>query len=422
MLQVSRHAPGELLLKRVDQGQALVEQARLIGEISDYEVWKEAQKHWIQLTAETLGRSYDGSEELERFKSAASAPAGGGPWQIEYERNSKCLRAAIDVLVSLRERPEGEQQPPDGPELAHEPSVGSERAPAPFGAAEFVQPPAGASVSSPPATPSVAPKSGRIGQVFLVRGSNEMWMRAVAGLLERAGPYEVTVLNERPNDRVRLLEPFAEQAPGSRYAVVLLTADDVGGSRLDSDLAPCLSPRARQNVVFQMGVLVTALTPGRVCVLYEDGVELPCDLDGIAHVRLDPAGSWQSKLLRQLRSAGFDCAPNGVPERVAKPVRADDVVEVHGPHSNIGQSVERDYGPYKEVAGPKYLPGQIVKMMQGRGYPRFSLRWHTQLWQSLDAKDPGKGWGTEIAGRWYWYASWIDVVDRHCRRDAASYR
>lgn len=55
-----------------------------------------------------------------------------------------------------------------------------------------------------------------------------------------------------------------------------------------------------------MGVLVAALTPRFMCVLYEDGVELPCDLDGIAYVRLDLAGTWQSKLLLHLRRAGFD--------------------------------------------------------------------------------------------------------------------
>jgi predicted nucleotide-binding protein len=58
--------------------------------------------------------------------------------------------------------------------------------------------------------------------------------------------------------------------------------------------------------VFEMGFLVGALTPGRVCILYEDGVELPCELTGITHVRLDLAGSWQPKLLLTLRRAGFD--------------------------------------------------------------------------------------------------------------------
>jgi predicted nucleotide-binding protein len=58
--------------------------------------------------------------------------------------------------------------------------------------------------------------------------------------------------------------------------------------------------------VFEMGFLVAALGPGHVCVLYEEGVQLPCSLEGIAYVRLDLAGAWQPKLLMQLRGAGFE--------------------------------------------------------------------------------------------------------------------
>jgi predicted nucleotide-binding protein len=59
-----------------------------------------------------------------------------------------------------------------------------------------------------------------------------------------------------------------------------------------------------------MGILVAALGPGRRCVLYEDGVELPCDLDGMSLIRFDQSRTWQSKLLLKLRSAGFDCDVN----------------------------------------------------------------------------------------------------------------
>jgi predicted nucleotide-binding protein len=345
MLQVSSHAPEEPLAKHFDQGQALLEQASLIGDISDYESWKTARKQWIELTAETLGHIYDGSDEADKFKTAASAPGGGGAWQTEYEHDSECLQAAIDILISLQDPLEPEQEPGDaadaeqepadaaepeqepaaaaeaepepaggaeleqepsvGSELAPAPSVGSELAPAPSSDAEYVRSANGSSSSLPVKT-SAGSSPDRMGQVLLVHGRNEKWKQTVAGLLERAGSNEVTILNERPNDRRKLVERFEEQAGGSHYAIVMLTADDVGGPRLDSDREPYFSPRACQGVVFEMGVLVAALTPHCVCVLYEDGVELPCDLDGIVYVRLDPAGTWQSKLLLQLRGAGFD--------------------------------------------------------------------------------------------------------------------
>ena len=358
MLQVSRHAAEELLAKYVEQGQALIARASLIGDSTDYESWKPARKQWIELTAETLDHIYDGSGELDRFKSAASAPAGGRRWQAEYHEDSKRVQAGIDVLISLegrleqpdedsefagdQARPELSREPSDSPPaqepaddsvlaqapagsptaLAHEPpgselaapSVGSELAASSNSSAlaqessdeaESFEGSANGSSSSLPA-PTSKPKADPTRQVFLVHGASETWKQAVAGLLERAGPNEVTILNEQPSDRKRLVERFEGQSSGSPYAVVLLTADDVGASRLDSDREPFFSPRARQRVVFEMGVLVAALTPSCVCVLYEDGVELPCDIDGIAYVRLDLAGAWQSKLLLQLRGAGFD--------------------------------------------------------------------------------------------------------------------
>ena len=386
----SRH-PARELAKHLEQGQALLNQARLIGDISDYQGWRAARKPWIELTTETLRHLY-GSEKADTFKRAASALGGGGRWQSEHKRDSQCIEVAIDVLVSLQGRPEFEQEPSVGSELApertggpilardaREPSPGSlaqepeelapapeelapapeELAPAPSVGLEFApepeelapapsagpklqeparsqlaptplagselapapsvgvvaqEPAAGAEVvqqsdngSSLPTMATDGLTPGRRRQVFLVHGRNEKWKLAVAGLLERAGPNEVTVLNEPSNYRGELVQQSEVQAVGLlRYAVILLTADDVGAPRLDSDQEPYYSPRARQGVVFEMGFLVATFGPRCVCVLYEDGVELPCDLDGIGYIRLDRAGTWQSKLLLKLRSAGFD--------------------------------------------------------------------------------------------------------------------
>ena len=373
-----RHSAGQLA-KHVEQGRALLDQARLIGDTSDYHCWRAARNPWIELTTETLGHLY-GSEEADRFKSAASAWGGGGQWQAEHKRDSKCMEVAIDVLISLQGRPEFEQElsvgwtlgpePAGGPvlardarepspgwlaqeleefapepeelapeleelapessvglglerelkeltrepeELAPAPLVGSELAPAPSVGVVAQEPAEGAEVvqqsadgSSLPTMASAVPTPGPTRQVFLVHGRNEKWKLAVAGLLERTGPNEVTVLNGPSNDRAGLVQQGEVQAVGPRYAVILLTADDVGAPRLDSDQEPYYSPRARQGVVFEMGFLVATFGPRCVCVLYEDGVELPCDLDGIGYIRLDRAGTWQSKLLLKLRSAGFD--------------------------------------------------------------------------------------------------------------------
>lgn len=124
----------------------------------------------------------------------------------------------------------------------------------------------------------------------------------------------------------------------------------------------------------------------------------------------------------ELNSERFAFRMLFVPKLVGKPGQADEVIEFLKPDSEIAQSVNRDYVTFKEVERPKFLPSQIVRMMREEGYPGFSIHWHTELWHSLDAKNPGKGWGVEVAGAWYWYLSWVDVVRKNCMENGARYR
>ena len=301
MIRVAHPIAAELLAEHIEEGRALLQQGRLIGEPRDYHSWRSDLEQWVALTAQALGQVCDGSEEANEFKSAASALPSAGGWQLEYERDLECVKAAIDVLVSLQKRLELAPETAGASEPTQEPSVGSEPV---HESSELVQSANGS--SSMPATTAAGLRPGGTRRVFLVHGRNERWKQAVVLVLERAGPHTVTILSERPNGHGTTVEQFEQPGAGSSYAVVLLTADDVGAPRLDSDQEPYFSPRACQGVVFEMGFLVAALTPRCVCVLYEDGVELPCDLDDITYVRLDTAGTWQSKLLLHLRGAGFD--------------------------------------------------------------------------------------------------------------------
>jgi predicted nucleotide-binding protein len=305
-LQVSHPTAAELLAEQVEHGQDLLQRARIIGEPSDYTAWKVTRERWVVLAAEALGQIYDGSAEADEFKDAASFPAGDGKWQVDFERDLDCVRSGIDLLVSLQDRVETELDPADASEPGHESLVGSELARASDASAELEQQMAAASRLSSPGTNSDGLGPGDMGRVFLVHGRSDRWKQAVVHVLEHAGSHPVVVLGGGPNGDGTVLEQFGQPGSGSSFAVVLLTADDVGAPHVDSDQEPYFSTRACQSVVFEMGFLVAALTPQCVCVLYEDGVELPCDVEGISYVRLDLAGAWQLQLLLKLRAAGFN--------------------------------------------------------------------------------------------------------------------
>lgn len=110
-----------------------------------------------------------------------------------------------------------------------------------------------------------------------------------------------------------------------------------------------------------------------------------------------------------------------VPKLVGKPDQAAEVIEFLKPSSELAQAINRDYVAFKEVERPKFRPSDVVRMMKEEGYPRFRLHWHTGHWHELQAKNPAKGLGVDVAGSWYWYSSWVDTVRTHCDEHADRY-
>ena len=94
--------------------------------------------------------------------------------------------------------------------------------------------------------------------------------------------------------------------------------------------------------------------------------------------------------------------------------QADRVFEFIGADSELAKDVESQYWVLKAVEKPKYTATEILSMMKAEGCSEFGISQHTKLWQGLAGKDPAKGYGFELGGRWFWYDSWISVVRNHC--------
>lgn len=137
--------------------------------------------------------------------------------------------------------------------------------------------------------------------VFIVHGRDDATKDAVARLLEKLD-LDCTILHEQPNKGRTIIEKF-EDYSSVAFAVVLLTPDDVGGISSNPDK---LSPRARQNVIFELGYFIGEIGRERVCALHHKDVELPSDLDGILYVTLDEHGAWNLELAKEIQAAGLD--------------------------------------------------------------------------------------------------------------------
>ena len=142
-------------------------------------------------------------------------------------------------------------------------------------------------------------------KIFVIHGHDESARETVARFLEKVG-LEPVILHEQPNKGRTIIEKFEEYAD-VRFAVVLLTPDDVGAVK---DRAGDLRPRARQNVVLEFGYFIGKLGRERVCALARSDIENPSDSDGILYVPLDDNGGWKMRLLRELKAADFDINAN----------------------------------------------------------------------------------------------------------------
>jgi predicted nucleotide-binding protein len=150
---------------------------------------------------------------------------------------------------------------------------------------------------------SPAEASNREGRIFLVHGHDERTKQTVARFLDRITKPGVTILDEQAGSGRTLIEKFEDYASEAIYAVVLLTGDDEGRRHGTDDE---LRPRARQNVILELGFFVAQLGRSHVTLLYEEGVELPSDISGVSYLLLDAGGAWKTKLAREMVAAELE--------------------------------------------------------------------------------------------------------------------
>lgn len=262
MLRVPRQRAQDLLVQRIEDGRSLGD--RLAGEINSdaaYTGWIHDKERWKRLSLEALDVVYGGgSKEWKELEDSDRIfmVAVGTPRHVEAERALERHASSLNVLQSLVERLDLADEPP-APAAEPEPK----EEPVPAG-------------------------------VFIVHGHDELTREQVARTIEQEGRKAV-ILHEQANKGQTLIEKFERYAAEAGWAVVLLTDDDVGGTSKES-----LQPRARQNVVLEMGFFYGRFGRERVAVLYEEGVELPSDTLGIAYIPLDEGGAWKAKLLKEL--------------------------------------------------------------------------------------------------------------------------
>ncbi len=162
--------------------------------------------------------------------------------------------------------------------------------------------PAGAATTKPPTS------------VFIVHGHDDHLLKEVEDHLSSLG-IEPVVLRRIGGPAQSLFQKFMQWGSDTRFALVLLSADDLGASRAEYEAeggdVHALQFRARQNVIMELGFFYGHLGWENVFVLFQKAnkvfprFERPSDLDGVVFDMVDDAGQWKGYLDQKLKDAGF---------------------------------------------------------------------------------------------------------------------
>ena len=154
------------------------------------------------------------------------------------------------------------------------------------------------------ATPLVAKAKDK---VFVVHGHDAVAREQLELVLHKIG-LDPFVLANTGGGGLTIIESLEGEIGGkpdaARFGIVLMTPDDMGYSKRDGDAK--IEPRARQNVVLEMGMLISALGRPNVAILKKGHLEVPSDADGILYIGFNEhVKETVPRLAERLAHAGF---------------------------------------------------------------------------------------------------------------------
>lgn len=171
------------------------------------------------------------------------------------------------------------------------------REPSVFDTAPSGNAPSIAPTEKPPATGD-ADRS-----IFVVHGHDDSALNSIRVYVTRETKILPISLAEEASAGQTIIEKFETYGEQSSYVIVLLTPDDVGQTVGEHDAGFPPRPRARQNVVLELGYFIGKIGRKNIVVVNAD-VERPSDLVGLGYVQY-PGSNWKDDLRKELQAAGL---------------------------------------------------------------------------------------------------------------------
>ena len=152
------------------------------------------------------------------------------------------------------------------------------------------------------------------GKVFVVHGHDQTSREQLELILHKLG-LDPFVLQNTGGGGLTIIEALEQEigpdAAEVKFGIVLLTPDDFGYSKTEG--ADKAQPRARQNVVLEMGMLLSSLGRKNVAILKKGHVDVPSDAQGILYLGFnDHVREAVPRLVDRLSAAGFLLDPSNI--------------------------------------------------------------------------------------------------------------
>lgn len=144
-------------------------------------------------------------------------------------------------------------------------------------------------------------------KIFVVHGHDVTSREQLELILHKLG-LEPFVLANTAGGGMTIIEALEQEigrGGNCSFGIVLLTPDDIGYAKLEGESNA--QPRARQNVVLEMGMLISALGRKNTVILKKGHVEVPSDANGILYISFNEhVKEIVPKLAGRLKDSGFE--------------------------------------------------------------------------------------------------------------------
>lgn len=155
-----------------------------------------------------------------------------------------------------------------------------------------------------PSQTATAPTSKKA-KIFIVHGHDVDARDQLELVLMRLGLQPFILQNSSGGGKTIIEASEKNIYEDTAFGIVLMTPDDFGypKSKADADR----QPRARQNVILEMGMIMATLGRDKMAILKKGALEIPSDCDGILRIEFNGhVKEVATKLAQRIQEAGFE--------------------------------------------------------------------------------------------------------------------